>query len=55
MNKYNNNNNNNNQSNYFDVVTMLRIGHYQYNMPDKKYNIPIIVNDNNRIWCTIIA
>lgn len=53
MNKYNNNNNN--QSNYFDVVTMLRIGHYQYNMPDKKYNIPIIVNDNNRIWCTIIA
>lgn len=54
MNKYNNNNNNN-QSNYFDVVTMLRIGHYQYNMPDKKYNIPIIVNDNNRIWCTIIA
>lgn len=53
MNKYNNNNNN--QSNYFDVVTMLRIGHYQYNIPDKKYNIPIIVNDNNRIWCTIIA
>ena len=52
MNKYNNNNN---QSNYLDVVTMLRIGHYQYNMPDKKYNIPIIVNDNNRIWCTIIA
>lgn len=29
-------NKNNNQSNYLDVVTMLRIGHYQYNMPDKK-------------------
>lgn len=44
-------NKNNNQSNYLDVVTMLRIGHYQYNMPDKKYSIPIIINDNNRIWC----